>query len=38
MRSLPGPFCGMAPAKITKPVLGTSLKSFRRCWTLVMAS
>ena len=38
MRSLPGPFWGMAPEKITNPVFGISLKSLRRCITLVMAS
>ena len=38
MRSLPGPFWGMAPEKMTRPVLGASLKSLRRCWTLVIAS
>ena len=38
MRSLPGPFWGMAPENITSPLLDTSLKSFSRCITLVMAS
>ena len=38
MRSLPGPFWGMAPEKMTNPVLGTSLKSLRRCITFVIAS
>lgn len=38
MRSLPGPFCGMAPAKMTKPFFGTSLKSFSFCCTFVIAS
>lgn len=38
MRSLPGPFCGMAPAKITNPFFGASLNSFSFCWTFVMAS
>ena len=38
MRSLPGPFWGMAPEKMTSPVFGISLKSLRRCITLVMAS
>ena len=38
MRSLPGPFWGMAPEKMINPVLGTSLKSLRRCITLVIAS
>jgi len=38
MRSLPGPFWGMAPENMTSPVFGTSLKSLRRCITLVIAS